>query len=180
MQVLSDGVPACTGFAEAASMVIFDNPSFHSVWSLWSVTKARMLTTPLNPNLVWGAGLYTMNEQTRNTSRMQKEGWAVTLLQGGQGCSFSAPEVTSQDKALASGNVSALPSSTHLVGDTINTLAVPTPDLRFAGVSRCFAKQQRLCLSAEKQSLALLLLISAPSAQPLSAVLPFCSLDVPF
>lgn len=110
---------------------------------------------------------------------MQKKGWEVTLLQGGQGCSFSVPEVTSQDNALASGNVSALPSSTHLVGDTINTLAVPTPDLWFAGVSRCFAEQERLCLSAEKQSLALLLLVSAPSAQPFSAVLPFCSLDVP-
>lgn len=161
MRVLGDTVPACPGFADTASMAIFDNLSLCSVWSPCSMTKSILLTAPLNRNLVWGAGLYDMNERTHNTSWTPKKGQEVTLLQGGQGCSFSAPKVTSRGKALASRNASALPSSTQY-WDTVNIQAAPTPDLWFAGVSRCFAKEERP--SAQKQSPAPLLLLSAPSA----------------
>lgn len=160
MQVLGDSVPACPGFADRASVAIFDNLSHHSVWLLCSVTKSRLLTAPLNPKLFWGAGLYIMNEQTYNTSWTQKKGQEVTLLQGGQGCSSSARKVTSWGKAPASRNALALVSSTQYWG-TVNTQAAPTPDLWFAGVSHCFAKQERL--STQKQSPAPLLLVSAPS-----------------
>lgn len=60
IQVLGDRVPACTGFADTASMAIFNNLSFHSVWSLQSVTKARMLTECLSILTLFGVLGFTL------------------------------------------------------------------------------------------------------------------------
>lgn len=102
----------------------------------------------------------------------------VSLLQAGWGCSSSTPEVPSWGKVLVSWKTPELPSPAQHQG-TVHAQAAPTPDLYFAGVSRCLARAECLpaCMETKPYTPA-----PHPSTlcPPLSAVLPFCSLNVPF